>query len=555
MTNERNARAADSSKLWARIQAIPQSRFPRNADYDRTAHAYKKSYVRPTAYPIAVSACTGLIPTPPIDRPRDPGRGDDPPDGPVQPLGLGHQTQGELKVPREIVAWRWSLEQVGGGTIDSTETFATAGPNACRARLIAPGPGRYRVHLTLELTTGKERAMRSVQIRQDRLVVSVGDSYASGEGNPDRPRSTILGSSQIPDGSTIPGNTKPEWVEPKAHRSYRSGPAFAARDWEDRAEGDLVSFLSFATTGAEIEKGLLRPQKNWQTVGQLEEARRTVGKRPIDALLISIGGNDVGFSTGLKELAFNIAKSRSKTVAETEKKIEALGERFDRLVTRVDALNPKHVFITEYPVAHFDRRADGTVGSGCGILGGISTSDAKEIKRLGTLLNRAVETAAKRHGWTFVDGIAEDFTGHGYCRGDEKYFVTYSESTENQGNIKGTLHPNENGHRVYADQITAALRREVRTRSEDDSERERTPIVRDHRKDTGDRSKRESDPIVRDHRTNRSDRRDRGSDPRVRDHRTNRSERRDDQQARNRKRSGDRNRRETGDRHGNVRRR
>lgn len=539
MSTERNLRGTDSSKLWARIQAIPQSRFPRTSDYDRKTHAYKKSYVNRDGYPIEVSACTGLIPTPPVGNPRDPGRGDDPPDGPVHPLS--HHRQGELRVPTDIVAWRWRLEQVGSGTVDRAENLASSGPNACRARLVAPSVGQYRVHLTLELTDGVETAMRPVRIQRDRLVVSVGDSYASGQGNPDRPRN-----------SNVPGLGNPVWVEPKAHRSFRAGPALAAKDWENRAEGDLVSFLSFATSGAEIEDGLLTPQHprrgrtwgvgpdGWQTVGQLEEAKRAVGDQSIDVLLISIGGNDIGFASGLRGLALG-TKSVDSLTEDVIEKIEGLEEKYDQVAQKVDELDAEHVFITEYPIAHFDSKDDGTVGKGCGTFIQVSRYMAEEIKRLGKRLNQAVEAAATKHGWTLVDGITEDFTGHGYCRSNERYFVTFSESNKNQGNIKGTMHPNAKGQRVYGDRITATLRQEI-----------------DEQKERDGRGGRDREPIVRDHRQNTDTRGERGSGPRVRDHRTNRTNQSDDTQqpaVRKRSRNQGHGRQETDDRRGNVHRR
>lgn len=129
------------------------------------------------------------------------------------------------------------------------------------------------------------------------------------------------------------------------------------------------------------------------------------------------------------------------------------------------------MFITEYPTAHFDRD-DGTVGDGCGAfnldlperitgipsvgLPRISESDAQQIKRLGMKLNEAVKEAAEKHGWTYVDGIAEEFEGHGYCS-NERYFVTVSESYGNQRDIQGTMHPNQKGQRVYADRIAATF--------------------------------------------------------------------------------------------------
>jgi hypothetical protein len=219
----------------------------------------------------------------------------------------------------------------------------------------------------------------------------------------------------------------------------------------------------------------------------------------------------------------------------------------------VDTLGANRVFITGYPIALFDRKADGTVGGGCGVFKHagtivkhlpptsrayhllkfwgqdflkISKQDAEEIKMLGLKLNQGIEAAATKNEWTFVSGIADGFQGHGYCGGDNRYFVTVLDTLQTQwlhhrvskedqdateeaqkaidqvivvleiltnpkgllvrlpvrfakavaGLIKqldflGTMHPNEKGHRVYADNIARALQRTVFS----------TPIVRDHR--------------------------------------------------------------------------
>lgn len=106
-------------------------------------------------------------------------------------------------------------------------------------------------------------------------------------------------------------------------------------------------------------------------------------------------------------------------------------------------------------------------------------------RTLNRTLKDAVEEAAEEYDWTFVDGIAEGFRGHGYCRSrNERYFVTASESCTRQGDFNGIMHPNQSGHRVYRDQIAAAIRREWHGRGGDADDRERSdrePIVRDHR--------------------------------------------------------------------------
>lgn len=228
----------------------------------------------------------------------------------------------------------------------------------------------------------------------------------------------------------------------------------------------MVTFLSFASSGAEIETGLFEPQRDFQDVGQIEEARRTVAGRKIDALLLSIGGNDVGFGPGLKDLVKDfMGQGQDATFAEINTKIAQLPQKYLRLAERIeDRLNPRKVYITEYPTAFFDR-SDGTPGGGCGIFDSsfeldISAEDGRRIRDAGRRLNAAVRQAADRHGWVFVDGIEAGFAGHGYCS-DNSFFVFAEDSCRQQGNFEGTMHPNAAGHAVYSRRLQAALARRL----------------------------------------------------------------------------------------------
>lgn len=509
------------------IQINIQSRFPTLDDYDQSSHSYREGYVNPNGYKVGVGACNALTPVvdpadvddliDEIDRERHhvPGPGDDP----VRPgdrdpdVNIG----GQMKVPDEIVAWHWTLEDSDGNVVFRTKRRANLGPEACGATLIAPDLGRYRVNLRLERTNGDLTGSRSFRIRSDRLIVSIGDSYASGQGVPDRrgiaKRPAFVGAM-----SGCPMKTDPVWVEPEAYRSFKAGPALAAKEFEDTNTGDLVTYLSFASSGAKVKKGLREKQRGWQIGGQLEEVKQTVGDRQIDALIVSIGGNDVGFAPGLAALAILPDLAGPAADRYVEGKMEELEKEYEKLAKQIRELNPKHIFITEYPTAHFDRRDDGTVGSGCGtfnldivdnvapfeinthwLIPKISKGDAELIKDMGRSLNKKVKKAATDHDWTYVDGIVEGFRGHGYCRSrDDRYFVTVSESCRSQGDFYGTMHPNQQGHHVYRDQIAAALRRELRDRGED----------------AEDGGGNDDQPTVRDPKPGRDKKRDSGRQPR-----------------------------------------
>ena len=282
------------------------------------------------------------------------------------------------------------------------------------------------------------------------------------------------------------GGSSPEparWQEPRAYRSYNSFASLAAQDVENFSESsaDRVTFLSFARSGAEIRAGLLgvrdHGRDEWIGVGEIEEARRAVGNRQIDALIISIGGNDIGFAGSLTDLVIkdllawnpvgNDSKERAKTRKKVEQKLEnELPQALDDLKRAIDKeLAPRQVYILEYPTGLFEKTGpDGKVEDGgpCGIFASsldmdLDVNDGQAIKALGKKLNALIRDKAQQFGWVFVSGIEAGFAGHGYCD-DQTFFVGAEESCRNQGDFEGTMHPNQLGHQVYREQLVQALR-------------------------------------------------------------------------------------------------
>jgi lysophospholipase L1-like esterase len=333
----------------------------------------------------------------------------------------------------------------------------------------------------------------------DYLFAVLGDSFAAGQGNPDRKGiPQPLGELQC-EATTIAKLTgggismarEARWLEPAAHRSTRSGHLLALQDFEDAEVGRVVTALTFATSGAEVVRGLLKPQHAWQerNGGQVAELRRTLvsAKRRLDGLVISVGGNDVGFAPAVTSMtkdrvgffsifgSFVSGKTRREIVAECRRLLAEMPAKYDALAEELQTLRPGAVFITEYPTGLFNNdRGQGAVG--CGLFRmtgtnrslGVSAPDARMIEAVGDDLNEVIREAAKRHGWIFVGGISTQFERHGYCA-DEPYWVGAEESCKSQGDLEGTLHPNSRGHEVYRARILQALRetylRESRPRS------------------------------------------------------------------------------------------
>ena len=68
------------------------------------------------------------------------------------------------------------------------------------------------------------------------------------------------------------------------------------------------------------------------------------------------------------------------------------------------------------------------------------------------MLFGAIEQATVDHGWTYVDGVYDGFTNHGYCANDH-YMVRAQETFLIEGRYQGMVHPNVNGYGAYRDAI------------------------------------------------------------------------------------------------------
>src|SRR5262249_34692758 len=109
-----------------------------------------------------------------------------------------------------------------------------------------PELGPYQVSVTVAGPNAGGPFTQTVTL-VDHLVVSVGDSYAAGEGNPAIARN---------------GSTPAQWEDKRCHRSHWSGPMQAAFALENADPHSSVTFLSFACSGATINTDYLDGNTN-----------------------------------------------------------------------------------------------------------------------------------------------------------------------------------------------------------------------------------------------------------------------------------------------------
>jgi hypothetical protein len=364
----------------------------------------------------------------------------------------------------QLQSYRWRVTMHDGSVRD-----VPASPS-CTADIDVPQLGDYKVELFVS-TGGLSdvTGTRTITVK-DYLIVSLGDSIASGEGNPDGHF----------------GNGEPRWAMLRCHRSWKSGPARAAMRLEDADAHSSVTFVSVACSGAGLREGILDVyggiESTWTDkfptqIDQVVAALNLRGRqtRMIDAVLLQAGANDVGFGDLVTRCADprtdpcyatsdwrgNIGQFVAGKLAELPGLYRQVQERMDQKLW----YRRENVFIAEYPdpvhrtanVNDFCEIKFPDAGLGF-IDGNISMAESQWAYGNVILpLRDRVQAAARDRGWKLVGNITDSFLGHGECASDP-WFVHFRESWDNQQNEKGSLHPNGLGHQLYGDGIFGQLR-------------------------------------------------------------------------------------------------
>ena len=319
-------------------------------------------------------------------------------------------------------------------------------------RVVLP-QGTFNVELKVT-DAGKVSASTSQQITvRDYLIVALGDSYGSGEGNPEKP-GTDPKKVKWADGVSA-GMTRENF---QAHRSTAAASSQAALMLEQSDPHTSVTYVNLCRTGAEITHGVLRPQSRG-VKSQIAELKRIVGSRPIDELVLSVGGNDFGFTTFLASLlqpASADVPDTSGLEAQAQTALGKLQGEYTQLAAALGNFSVGHTLITAYPdptqvsPGQFKEFATDVV-TGYGISAGSAQFASGSLL---APLNAAVLAAARDNGWEFVGGFLPDFFSHGYAA-DVPWFRTETEAKAVQGVdtsvfglvpvSEGGFHPNQAG--------------------------------------------------------------------------------------------------------------
>ncbi len=316
--------------------------------------------------------------------------------------------------PRADATYSWTFSDGSGGASPPTSPSAE-----CATTHSYPAVDvAYTVSLTVVDPTATATTTQTI-VPRDYVIVIMGDSASSGEGNPD-----------WLDADWTRGGTDavfvPKWNNEQCHRSALSGQAQAAIRLEQRDPHSSVTFVHVGCSGARITRGVLSPYQgivnkahpsvdcddpnlanpykpgqsfyikypdpkldapNPQAAGclpsQIDQVESIVGERAIDAVSIVAGINDLFFSKPIMAclLEADCTTAHSTVLLDGQNRLQTAAEfiapRFAQLQDRYAAMfdtimsrftfraadpalgiTPGHIFLAEYP--NSGQNPDGT---------------------------------------------------------------------------------------------------------------------------------------------------------------------------------------------------
>ena len=382
---------------------------------------------------------------------------------------------------------------------------------------------------------------------KDLLVVGIGDSFASGEGNPEVPalldetrgvspyipasdaiendpvRGVVVPTRRKTGDGRIAANTAARWLDDQCHRSIYSAQARAAIALAFEGERHhAITFASFACSGAEITDGVFWPQdhrectKNADVAGprlyqpQLSSVAEALSgkgtvyrrfsmsldkndrfskdvigagyvkvrkengtcpswpnglglfnppqlktgkfERKIDLLLLSVGGNDIGFGPLVSKAVINSTLTNSKVdflaarailayhaaaraikLKTASDRIKLLDQRFVLLETALrkdlQIVDPKRVILSAYP--RLSQKRNGFCGKGNHGMNistlfstveepGAEKVTARNADEIVSALNDKISDISVRYGWRVAATHVDRFIGHSFCDTDKQ---------------------------------------------------------------------------------------------------------------------------------------
>lgn len=424
---------------------------------------------------------------------------------------------------------RWNAET---GTLSRVEAPCSE-PVDLTIKALDNGSGSEAVTVTVQ--NGAVDKAITVQVA-DRLIASIGDSFAAGEGNPDIPMDARRLPRQFAAADTDAvkdvGSTwtafrfvkwksdwtdrwlgrspvvgfagGAEWWDPRCHRSFYSQHMVAALRYAAARPHEATTFITYACSGAKTFEGLLVRQseppgyrdrrrykrlkyaqaevmvanlcapragasaranrrRTWESLGkqvseQTWRCETGVKSRSVDALMVTDGGNDIGFGPVIQDAMLPSASEVSDAGKGPLKQLRALVEarsperaytdirdylpkHYDQLRTRLGEILPANTPVLQSVYPNPLHNADGALCEGdvaarrLAAMNGfwpdrnvepqdrwrmhISLQEAKAANdKVVAPLNAAIGEHIRKgasSGWRMVDEFSETFNRRGWC--------------------------------------------------------------------------------------------------------------------------------------------
>lgn len=337
--------------------------------------------------------------------------------------------------------------------------------------------------------------------RPEFVIASIGDSFASGEGNP-------LVPGQHDDNGQVTGQPE-QWnpPDPDAQQCHRSPLAHGGRATEilqSRFPQFRIRFVHVACSGAQIGQGLVssyagvEPEAGDALQPQIAQLNQILGQQRVDALVVNIGVNDIGFGEIVKWcILFPDIHCSGMTglVDDTRASLAGLPTRFEILQASIRGTDsgpqeslpppflnalPGQVYLVEYPDPTRDED-----GRTCHKSGDddpfrnltreeLSWMQDEVLPGLNGAVRRAAENgAALGEPYTYVSGTMADSRRHGICA-SQPHFLSNRQALRSQGAdaadfgpfhfSNGIAHPNALGHASVAERVADAIDPQLRGR-------------------------------------------------------------------------------------------
>jgi hypothetical protein len=241
----------------------------------------------------------------------------------------------------------------------------------------ATSQAQWRVNTTIELSVnGHPQGSLNVSF-SDRLVVALGDSFISGEGNPDVPSVISNRASKLFSKASWGRDAKlgvdvlsaAKWWDEPCHRSLLSWPVLASVTEAARNPHQAVTLVHLGCSGA-VAADIYRHgeadlpgggDENESQLSQLSQLMTPPDEewesRKIDSMLLSVGGNDIGFVGVLSTLmmppnGFTLGPLVAREVGKTSRAVcpyNVMSKPLSRLCeTELSAQSRLETLATEY---------------------------------------------------------------------------------------------------------------------------------------------------------------------------------------------------------------